>query len=106
MKYIYIIIIATSLISCSQKKQDKSLTEGGMKCGAGKCGASMVDGSTLLGKKQMMILKELKEDDKRIECVKNSTTTKKLYNCVRDKKTGRLSINLWQKTIYYLYNKK
>ena len=62
-----------------------------MKCGPGKCGASMVDGSAVLVKKKMNILKQLKEDDTRRDCVLGATTTKELYACVREQKSGRLS---------------
>ena len=37
------------------------------------------------------ILKQLKEDDNRRDCVLKATSTKVLYNCVRVSKTGRLS---------------
>lgn len=80
------------LAGCTDKEEKKSLTEGGMKCGAGKCGASMVDGSTLLVKKKMNIADQMSKDDKRRDCVLKSKSTKALYNCVRDPKTGRLSI--------------
>jgi hypothetical protein len=87
-----ITLLATLLISgCSDKEKKDSLTEGGMKCGPGKCGASMVDGSAVLVKKKMNILNQLADDDSRRECVLNSMTTKELYDCVRVDKTGRLS---------------
>ncbi|PHS37150.1 MAG: hypothetical protein COB07_11395 [Sulfurovum sp.] len=79
------------LVGCSDKEKTKSLTEGGMKCGPGKCGASMVDGSAVLVKKKMNILNQLREDDTRRDCVLKSTTTKELYTCVRQKESGRLS---------------
>ena len=79
------------LSACETKKQKESITQGGMKCGAGKCGASMVDGSTILVKKKMNILNQLKKDDNRRDCVLKATTTKELYACVRVKKTARLS---------------
>lgn len=78
------------LSGCSGEKKE-SLTEGGMKCGPGKCGASMVDGSAVLVKKKMNILDQLLENDDRRECVLSAMTTKELYNCVRVEKTGRLS---------------
>ena len=88
-------LILTSLIlvlsGCSGEKQKESITEGGMKCGPGKCGASMVDGSSILVKKKMNILNQLKEDDSRRECVLQANTTKELYNCVRNETTGKLS---------------
>ncbi len=62
-----------------------------MKCGPGKCGASMVDGSAVLVKKKMNILDQLEKDDSRRDCVLKASSTKKLYNCVRVAKTGRLS---------------
>lgn len=79
------------LSGCDQKEKEKSLTESGMNCGAGKCGASMVNGSALLVKKKMNILNQLREDDTRRACVRKANTTKALYACVRSKKTGRLS---------------
>ena len=85
------ILTLALLAGCSDKEKTKSLTEGGMKCGAGKCGASMVDGSAVLVKKKVNILDQLKEDDSRRECVLAATTTKALYDCVRVDKTGRLS---------------
>ena len=78
------------LSGCAGEKKE-SITEGGMKCGPGKCGASMVDGSAVLVKKKMNILDQLREDDDRRECVLSAKTTKELYNCVRVEETGRLS---------------
>ena len=89
-------ILATTLCTlallsgCTGEKIE-SITEGGMKCGPGKCGASMVDGSAVLVKKKMNILDQLREDDTRRECVLSAITTKELYNCVRVEDTGRLS---------------
>ena len=78
------------LTGCSGEKKE-SITDGGMKCGPGKCGASMVDGSAVMVKKKMNILNQLREDDDRRECVLSAITTKALYNCVRVEETGRLS---------------
>jgi hypothetical protein len=94
MKLEILTITLTTLVllsGCTGEKQKESITEGGMKCGPGKCGASMVDGSAVLVKKKMNILNQLKEDDTRRDCVLNATTTKELYACVRDKESGRLS---------------
>ncbi|MDQ7046109.1 MAG: hypothetical protein Q9M39_00150 [Sulfurovum sp.] len=92
-KYLmYLSVLALlSFSGCSGEKQKDSITEGGMKCGAGKCGASMVDGSAVLVKKKLNILNQLKEDDSRRDCVLKASTTKKLYACVRVESTGRLS---------------
>ena len=85
-------LITLALLSgCSDKEKSKSLTEGGMKCGPGKCGASMVDGSAVLVKKKMNILDQLEKDDNRRDCVLKASSTKILYDCVRVAKTGRLS---------------
>ena len=89
--YTTITLILLSLNACTGEKQKESITQGGMKCGPGKCGASMVDGSAVLVKKKMNILNQLKVDDTRRECVLASKSTKELYNCVRVKSTGRLS---------------
>jgi len=86
-----LLILTLILSACNNKEKEESITEGGMKCGAGKCGASMVDGSAILVKKKMNILEQLKEDDTRRECVLSANTTKDLYGCVRAKKTARLS---------------
>ena len=92
LKTLCTIIFTIALLSgCNQKEDKESLTEGGMKCRPGKCGASMVDGSAVLVKKKMNILKQLKEDDNRRDCVLKATSTKELYNCVRVLETGRLS---------------
>ena len=88
-----ITLLFTTLIlsGCTDKENKESLTEGGMKCGPGKCGASMVDGSAVLVKKKMNILNQLSEDDSRRKCVLKAMTTKELYACVRVEETGRLS---------------
>jgi hypothetical protein len=85
------IICASILLTGCTGEKKESITEGGMKCGPGKCGASMVDGSAVLVKKKMNILNQLREDDDRRECVLSSLSTKDLYNCVRVEDTGRLS---------------
>jgi len=82
---------ALLLTGCSDKEKTKSLTEGGMKCGAGKCGSSMVDGSAVLVKKKMNILDQMDKNDTRRDCVLKATSTKILYDCVRDIKTGRIT---------------
>ncbi len=88
-----VILFSTLLLisGCTEKEKKESITEGGMKCGPGKCGASMVDGSAVLVKKKMNILNQLADDDSRRECVLGSMTTKELYSCVRAEETGRLS---------------
>jgi len=88
------LLAALLLTGCSGKKEESdktSLTESGMKCGAGKCGASMVDGDTVLAKKKKNFLSQMREDDPRKTCVLEATTTKSLYDCVRDPKTNRLT---------------
>jgi len=95
MKTASFLILSASMLlltGCTDKEKEKSLTEGGMKCGAGKCGSSMVDGSAVLVKKKMNILDQMKKEDKRRDCVLKAKTTKALYNCVRDPETGRLTI--------------
>ena len=85
-------LITLALLSgCSDKEKTKSLTESGMKCGAGKCGSSMVDGSAVLVKKKMNIVDQLDKNDTRRDCVLKASTTKALYACVRVRETGRLS---------------
>lgn len=91
LKILSSLICTLALLSGCAGEKKESITEGGMKCGPGKCGASMVDGSDVLVKKKMNILNQLREEDDRRECVLASLTTKELYNCVRVEKTGRLS---------------
>ena len=92
MKLRTLTLITLALLSgCSDKEKTKSLTEGGMKCGAGKCGSSMANGSALLVKKKMNIVDQLDKNDTRRDCVLKATTTKALYACVRVTETGRLS---------------
>jgi hypothetical protein len=93
LKYLLLSLLTITLIftGCSNKDKTKSLTEGRMKCGAGKCGSGMVDGSTVLVKKKINILDQLAKSDTRRDCVLKATSTKILYNCVRVTETGRLS---------------
>jgi len=79
------------LAGCSDKEKTKSITESGMKCGTGKCGANAANGSALLVKKKMNILDQMEKDDNRRDCVLKAKTTKALYACVRVDETGRLS---------------
>ena len=91
LKILTTALFTLALLSGCAGEKKESITEGGMKCGPGKCGASMVDGSAVLVKKKMNILNQLREDDDRRECVLSAVTTKELYNCVRVEETGRLS---------------
>lgn len=92
MKQIFTLLtLALVLSNCTHTQKEDSLTEGGMKCGPGKCGASMVDGSAALVKKKMNILKQLREKDTRRDCVLKANSTKALYDCVRVTQTNRLS---------------
>ncbi|UPT78372.1 hypothetical protein MN086_04305 [Sulfurovum sp. XGS-02] len=91
-KLMITLLLTLSLLSgCTDKDKTSDLTEDGMKCGPGKCGASMVDGSTLLVKKKMNILNQLEKEDNRRECVLKALSTKEVYDCVRVQETGRLS---------------
>ena len=101
-----LLTITLLLTGCTDKEKEKSLTEGGMKCGAGKCGSSMVDGSAVLVKKKVNILDQLAKEDKRRDCVLKAKTTKALYNCVRDPETGRLTIEDRSNTFEAVKKKK
>jgi len=85
------------LTGCSEEKEAKKEDSVGMKCGAGKCGANMFDANTALAKKKKNILSQMKEEDKRKECVINAKTTKAVYDCVRDPKTKKLSLKCGSK---------
>ena len=90
------ILIASLLFlsACSDiqnEKKEKSATSG-MKCGAGKCGANMFDGKGDLAKKKRNVLKQMREEDPRKECVKSAKNTKEVYACVRSPKTKKLTL--------------
>lgn len=78
------------LSACTDQKSEKS-SQTGMKCGAGKCGANMVDGHSVFAQKQRTILTQMRQDDPRKGCVMNAGDVKALYACVRDPETGKLS---------------
>jgi uncharacterized low-complexity protein len=93
---LYKILVLTTLFSlsgCDFKKveEGKAPKQSAMKCGAGKCGASMIDDSSVLKKKKTNILAQMRSDDTRKECVKFATSTKNMYNCLRNKDTKRLT---------------
>lgn len=83
-------VAVVTLCGCG-KKEKKELASDGMKCGAGKCGASMASGNLVLEKKRTLILKQLRKDDPRESCVLNATSAKTLYACLRNQQTGRIS---------------
>ena len=89
-------LTAMLTVGCNNKNSQTedpktSLTESGMKCGAGKCGASMVDGNSVVAKKKKNMLSQMRENDPRKACVLNASTTKALYDCVRNPKSKRLT---------------
>ena len=89
-----LVLITLLVISgCGDKeKRDSNDSAPGMKCGAGKCGANMIDGNSALDKKKKNILFQMQEGDKRKDCVIKATTTKGVYDCVRNPTTGKLSL--------------
>ena len=94
-KFLIIVVLATAIAfsGCSdQKKESDAPTSAAMKCGAGKCGASMVDGDSALAKKQRNVLSQMSADDPRMGCVMNAKTVEAVYDCVRDPETGKLSL--------------
>ncbi len=92
-KYILIALSIMMLSGCDFKKVDEGEDSlaGGMKCGAGKCGANMFDGNSALAKKKNNILSQMREKDSRKDCVKNAATTKEAYDCVREPDGKKLS---------------
>ncbi|MCF6330618.1 MAG: hypothetical protein L3I99_03615 [Sulfurimonas sp.] len=94
MKYLLAIVLVLLISGCEVKDVDKgeSSLEGGMKCGAGKCGANMFDGNSALEKKKKNMLEQMRDNDSRKSCVINAKTTKEAYDCVRDKDSGILSV--------------
>ncbi len=94
MKTVLLVCITLVVLTgCAEEKETKREgAQKSMKCGAGKCGANMVEGNTALIKKKKNILSQMKEKDSRKECVIKAETTKSVYDCVRNLKTGKLSI--------------
>lgn len=86
------ILIITAFSACGEKKEPPKTVDSGMKCGAGKCGANMFDGNSALEKKKKNILSQMGENDKRKNCVISATTTKEVYECVRNPETKKLSL--------------
>ena len=85
------IIIVLLLSACSDEKEVKKSSVGMSKCGAGKCGANMFDGNSALAKKKKNILRQMREDDPRKDCVIKAKNTKEAYRCVRNPLTKRMS---------------
>jgi len=93
-KYILIALMSlTFFTGCDFRKIDKGEDSlaGGMKCGAGKCGANMFDGNSALAKKKNNLLSQMRTKDSRKECVKNALTTKEAYECVREPNGKKLT---------------
>lgn len=71
------------------EKQEK--TASSMKCGAGKCGANMFDTGSTLAKKKSNIIKQMRKDDPRKDCVLQAKSSKSVYNCVREPNGKKLT---------------
>jgi hypothetical protein len=81
------------LAGCSDQKKDSSAAaQATMKCGVGKCGATMLSGDSELAKTQRSFLSQMSRNDPRTGCVMNAKSVKALYDCVRDPKTGKLTL--------------
>ena len=90
---VVLILLLLAFSGCSDtKKESKGSASSGMKCGAGKCGANMFDGKGALAKKKKNILRQMREDDPRKECVISAKTTKAVYDCVRSPETKRMTL--------------
>ena len=91
------LLLVFGISACSDRDdspKEESAAVGGMKCGAGKCGANMFDGNAALVKKKANITAQMKEDDLRRDCVFKAATTQEAYDCVRDAETGKLT-KIW-----------
>lgn len=86
-----LLLLSTGCGNADDSAKESSKMTANMKCGAGKCGANMFDGSASLVKKKVNITKQMREDDPRQECVSKAATTKALYDCLRDPKSGKLT---------------
>jgi len=86
-----LLVFSTGCNNRDESAKESKPAAGGMKCGAGKCGANMFDGNAALVKKKKNVTIQMRDDDPRRECVANARTTKEVYACVRDPKTGKMS---------------
>jgi len=86
-----LLVLGTGCNSRDDSAKEHRPAADGMKCGAGKCGANMFDGSMALVKKKANIVRQMRKDDPRRDCVASASTTKEVYDCVRDPKTGKMS---------------
>jgi hypothetical protein len=97
----HVLLIALIILSgCSSQEttSSKSNTVSSMKCGAGKCGANMFDGNSALEKKKKNMLTQMSAKDSRRTCVIEAPSSKKVYDCVRDFNTKRLTTKCGTKT--------
>ena len=93
IKIILSITLLLLLSGCSdEKKVPEGSASSGMKCGAGKCGANMFDGKGALAKKKKNILRQMRDNDPRKECVIGAKTTKEAYKCVRSPETNKMTL--------------
>lgn len=88
---LFIVCCLPIFVGCSEQKNAQKEVPAAMKCGVGKCGASLADSSSTLAKKKNNILNQMREDDPRKNCVLEAKTTKELYDCVRSPITNRLT---------------
>ena len=87
-----LLVLSTGCNNRDDTTKESNPAAGGMKCGAGKCGANMFDGNAALVKKKKNVTIQMRDDDPRRDCVAKASTTKEVYDCVRDRKTGKMSI--------------
>ncbi|MBU1642404.1 hypothetical protein KKE54_03505 [bacterium] len=89
--FVFVVSVVFVVGGCSRDSggHGKSNT---MKCGAGKCGAKMIDRESALEKKRADITAQMREDDPRRGCVVKAQSIEILYNCIRDPKTGKLTM--------------
>ena len=93
LKNLVLLLLLLLFTACSdQTEKAKGSASSGMKCGAGKCGANMFDGKGALAKKKKNILRQMREEDSRKECVIKAKNTKEAYDCVRSPETKRMSL--------------
>jgi len=86
-----LLVLSTGCNNRDDSAKDSSPAAVGMKCGAGKCGANMFDGNAALVKKKKNVTLQMRDDDPRRDCVATASTTKEVYDCVRDPETGKMS---------------
>ncbi len=88
--FVFVVSVVLGVGGCGRDSGDHGKSSA-MKCGAGKCGANMIDSESVLEKKRADITEQMSKDDPRRGCVIKAQSIEILHDCIRDPKTGKLT---------------